>query len=282
MSTRKSKPGQEPIIVKTMALVDTNTSRSILGKHTLATTDVKGQPPMTKRKQKQRIVKRQTIDAGSVLDGFVSYLPGRGLGKIKEICCGVVKCIEWDSEHLERPTLSFLGKTYKLPRDDCIINLNPVQGQPASSYQYGKRKIPAIIPYDINGLRLVAELLVTQANLTRTTGDPYPPFNGVVVNRYRDGSDSVSWHSDNEVTLDPAGAIVSLSIGASRAFQFRQRRATSGGHQLTLHDGDVVIMHRGCQESFQHQLPKTRKPVGERFNLTFRTFKEKKTPTLPV
>ena len=49
------------------------------------------------------------------------------------------------------------------------------------------------------------------------------PFNSVLLNRYRDGRDSMGWHSDDEPELGPAPTIASLSLGATR----RQLRADS-------------------------------------------------------
>lgn len=43
-------------------------------------------------------------------------------------------------------------------------------------------------------------------------------FNSVLVNRYRDGSDGVSWHRDDEPELGPAPLIGSVSLGATRRF----------------------------------------------------------------
>jgi alkylated DNA repair dioxygenase AlkB len=40
--------------------------------------------------------------------------------------------------------------------------------------------------------------------------------------------------------------------------------------ELELHHGDLVIMSGTTQELWRHRVPKTKKPVGERINLTFR------------
>lgn len=92
-------------------------------------------------------------------------------------------------------------------------------------------------------------------------------FNFVLANRYRDGSDAVGWHADDERGIAPV--IASVSLGAERAFRVRPRE---GGRStpLRLAHGDLVLMWGRCQRDFRHALPRTRAPVGVRVNLTLR------------
>ena len=48
-------------------------------------------------------------------------------------------------------------------------------------------------------------------------------FNAVLGNCYRDGQDSVGWHSDDEPELGVNPTIASLSLGAARRFQFKHK-----------------------------------------------------------
>lgn len=98
-------------------------------------------------------------------------------------------------------------------------------------------------------------------------------FNSVLVNLYRDGDDSVGWHSDDEPELGDEPVIASLSLGARRDFSLRQKKPGSGRLKLQLDDADLLVMGGALQHNWQHQLPKTRLPVGERINLTFRLVK---------
>ncbi len=101
-------------------------------------------------------------------------------------------------------------------------------------------------------------------------------FNSVLLNCYRDGRDSMGWHSDDEPELGPAPAIASLSLGATRRFRLRPRRGRPGagpGHPpfaLDLPAGSLLLMRGPTQQHWQHALPKTARPVGPRINLTFR------------
>lgn len=93
--------------------------------------------------------------------------------------------------------------------------------------------------------------------------------NGVLANRYRDGRDGMGWHSDSEKELGPQPVIVSASFGASRRFVLRHR--TTGRREiLVLGHGSVLVMAGDSQRHWQHALPKTARPTGERINLTFR------------
>lgn len=98
-------------------------------------------------------------------------------------------------------------------------------------------------------------------------------FNSVLLNLYRDGRDSMGWHSDDEAALGPEPEIASLSLGAERRFHLKHR--TSGDRlSLDLGHGSCLIMRGRCQACWQHQLPKTKRKIGPRINLTFRSIRE--------
>lgn len=99
-------------------------------------------------------------------------------------------------------------------------------------------------------------------------------FNGALLNYYRDGRDSMSWHSDDEESLGVNPVIASVSFGATRNFRLRHRHDRSiNPVNLSLTTGSLLIMRGQTQHYWQHQLPKTRKPVGGRINITFRRIK---------
>jgi len=94
-------------------------------------------------------------------------------------------------------------------------------------------------------------------------------YNSVLLNLYRNGADSVGWHSDNEAGLGERPIIASLSLGATRRFQFRHRR-TKETITLELEEGQWLVMAGETQRCWLHQVPKTNSAVGRRINLTFR------------
>ncbi|MEO0405037.1 MAG: alpha-ketoglutarate-dependent dioxygenase AlkB, partial [Bacteroidota bacterium] len=92
-------------------------------------------------------------------------------------------------------------------------------------------------------------------------------FNSVLLNYYRDGQDSMGWHRDNEKEMD-SSVIASLSFGAERIFKIRHRDSKKTIN-IPLKNGDVLIM-RDLQEDHEHSIPKTKKVLDPRINLTFR------------
>lgn len=95
-------------------------------------------------------------------------------------------------------------------------------------------------------------------------------FNSVLLNCYRDGRDSMGWHSDDEPELGARPLIASLSLGAPRRFLLRRRDDPAQKFEYLLGHGDLLLMRGHCQRDYQHALPKTARVSGERINLTFR------------
>lgn len=95
-------------------------------------------------------------------------------------------------------------------------------------------------------------------------------FNSVLLNLYRDGSDAMGWHSDDEPELGLAPVIASISLGAPRRFLLRSRALPRQRQSLQLADGSLLLMEAPLQAHWQHALPRTRRPCGPRLNLTWR------------
>jgi len=95
-------------------------------------------------------------------------------------------------------------------------------------------------------------------------------FNSVLLNRYRSGTDSMGWHSDDEPELGPQPVIASLSLGAARRFLLRRRDDHTLKASYLLGHGDLLVMSGSTQTHYQHALPKSARIQAERINLTFR------------
>ncbi len=94
-------------------------------------------------------------------------------------------------------------------------------------------------------------------------------FNSVLINYYRHGRDSMSWHSDDEPELGRNPVIASVSFGAERVFHFRHRFEQQKVKVL-LTNGSLLMMQGETQHFWQHQIPKTQRAIAPRINLTFR------------
>lgn len=93
-------------------------------------------------------------------------------------------------------------------------------------------------------------------------------MNSVLINYYRDGLDKINYHSDDETQIGSQPVIVSLSLGETRKFIFRNKE-TREKIEYSLESGDLLIMKGKTQDFWQHAvLPESNKK--ERINLTFR------------
>ena len=129
-------------------------------------------------------------------------------------------------------------------------------------------------PYSFSGITLrpkqwTKELIEIKSKIETKTD---VSFNSVLLNRYRDGNDSISWHTDAEKELGRNPIIASVNFGATREFQLRHIH-TKEKLSIKLSHGSILIMLGELQHFWQHQLPKTKKLVSERINLTFRVIK---------
>ncbi len=97
-------------------------------------------------------------------------------------------------------------------------------------------------------------------------------FNSVLLNLYRNGVDSMGWHSDDERELGERPVIASVSLGATRRFRLRHKqRADLEPVVIGLEHGSLLVMKGETQRFWKHQLPKSRKVSDARLNLTFRS-----------
>jgi alkylated DNA repair dioxygenase AlkB len=126
------------------------------------------------------------------------------------------------------------------------------------SYKYSGRTRQA--------LDWTPDLLELRERVEALTGKRY---NSCLLNLYHDGDEGMAWHSDDEKTLEPDGAIASLSLGAERKFSFRHQK-TRQVISIQLEAGSLLVMHGATQDHWHHALPKTKKVTQPRINLTFR------------
>ena len=158
--------------------------------------------------------------------------------------------VSWRQDHI-----IFFGKSVALPRETAWF------GDPGFNYTYSGIKM-APTPWNSPLLEIKAK--VEEICERR--------FNSVLLNKYRDGNDKVSWHSDDEPELGLTPWIASVSLGATRMFKLRPKPHRKGNKStsLELAAGSVLVMAGTTQQCWEHELARTAKPVGPRINLTFR------------
>jgi len=129
-------------------------------------------------------------------------------------------------------------------------------------------------PYSFSGITLQPKIWTKELLEIKAKIEPLAnvQFNSVLLNRYRSGNDSISWHTDAEKELGQNPVIASVNFGATRKFQLRHIN-TKEKLEIELTHGSLLIMKGELQHYWQHQVPKTSKVVNERINLTFRVIK---------
>lgn len=149
--------------------------------------------------------------------------------------------------------IKVFGKTYMQPR------LTSLHGNTDHSYGY-------------SNIRMQPQPMLPELDdiLARITKVDSTHFNIVLLNLYRDGNDSNGWHADNEKELGQNPVIASVSLGETRVFKLKHRYDKNLKHQLQLESGSLLIMSGTTQHYWLHQIPKTKKQVGPRINLTYR------------
>lgn len=122
--------------------------------------------------------------------------------------------------------------------------------------------------YGEKGLPFAKELLQIKAEVEKQSDIV---FDSVLLNLYRDGRDSVSWHSDTLPADGKHKSIASVSFGETRPFQVRHKTNKAIGIlEIPLRHGSFLLMGDTMQEHYEHHIPKTAKLVSPRINLTFR------------
>lgn len=181
-------------------------------------------------------------------DGEVYYLNNIFSGELSEdLFQKLMTSISWQQDQLY-----MFGKLITTSRKVAWI------GDPNCSYTYsGVKKSPQPWTTELLFIKDKAEKLAQCE------------FNSCLLNLYHNGNEGMGWHSDDEIELDPLAAIASISLGGERKFAFKHKLDKTGV-SLFLENDSALIMHAPTQEFWNHSLLKTKKPVGQRINLTFR------------
>lgn len=151
--------------------------------------------------------------------------------------------------------IRMFGKEHDLPR------LQQWYGDPAQVYVWSG--------IEMQPLPWTPELAEVRDAVQRATKRK---FNSVLLNYYRDGNDTVSWHADDEPGLGLSPFIASLSLGAERDFLLRRNDDAKKKVTIALPHGSLLVMAGETQGNWQHAIPRRKRIVHPRVNLTFREF----------
>lgn len=187
----------------------------------------------------------KTLEPGGVLDYRAAWLAAVEADALFDALASEVP---W-----ERRSIRMFGRDLMQPRLLCFM------GDPGVVYRYSGADYAAVAWHpSVERLRRRLEDSLSAR------------FNAALLNLYRDGTDSMGWHADDEPELGPRPTIASISLGAERRFLLRRRDDPRRREELRPGHGSLLLMAGDLQSHWQHQLPKTARAVGVRINLTFR------------
>ncbi|MGO3262018.1 MAG: alpha-ketoglutarate-dependent dioxygenase AlkB family protein [Mesonia sp.] len=195
--------------------------------------------------------KKREFQKIKLKDGEVWYMENFiPLDKANKYFKTFVDGINWRQEEIK-----MYGKTYPVPRKTAWY------GYEGFNYKYsGILCNPEPWTKELLGIKKVIESFVDNVD-----------FNSVLLNLYRDGSDKVGWHADDEKGLGMNPLIASVSLGATRRFDLKHKTDPEEKLKLELVPGSLVIMKGALQHNWLHQIPIQKKISDARINLTFRT-----------
>ena len=153
----------------------------------------------------------------------------------------------------QRYKLKIFGKTYDQPRL-------------TSFHSIGNKKYN----YSQIGIKNNSMTIELKTLLSKIHNKTNYRFNSVLLNLYRDGMDSNGWHSDNESELGDDPKIASVTLGQERFFHIKHKKIKDLRFKILLKHGSLLIMGEKSQTDWVHQIPKTRKKINARINLTYR------------
>jgi len=182
-------------------------------------------------------------------DAEVYYLPNfYSVKKSVSYYHQLLNDIAWQQD-----IIKIFGKEIPIPR------LQAFYGDEGLSYKYSNINLKA---KKWNNL-----LLEIKTDITNKTAIA---LNSVLLNLYRTGNDSNGWHADDEASLGENPAIVSVSFGSKRYFNFKHKKNKNLKAKIELQNGSLLIMKGQTQHFWLHQIAKTKKTLGPRINLTYR------------
>jgi len=146
------------------------------------------------------------------------------------------------------------GRTMEEPRLTCYYG--------DVDYKYSSKVNPAQDIHLSSSLKEIVKELEERIGIK---------FNAVLGNYYRNGQDSMGWHSDDESVHIPGSLIASISFGESRNMKFRNKSTKKLIYKVELNSGSLLIMKGDAQKKTEHSIPKQSNKKG-RINLTFRQF----------
>lgn len=95
-------------------------------------------------------------------------------------------------------------------------------------------------------------------------------FNGILINKYNNGNEYLSSHSDSEKGLDKNSIVAGISYGATRNFRIRDKYTKSIVKNYYHKSCTLIVMDGNFQNTYKHEIPIEKDVKKPRISLTFR------------
>jgi alkylated DNA repair dioxygenase AlkB len=165
----------------------------------------------------------------------------------------IKKCIEEvKDELLVKPPIQLYGKTVYQQRSIGFFSNESI------GYYYSGQ-LAKSKPLQPN-IKHLMDIINTRFNTQ---------YNGILVNKYDDGNNYISDHSDDETNLDKEG-VIAISYGAVRKFRIRDKLTKKIIMDIPTTSNSIIHMGGDFQKEFTHGIPVEKKVTGERYSFTFR------------
>jgi len=165
----------------------------------------------------------------------------------------IKKCIEEvKNELLVKPPIQLYGKTVYQQRSIGFFSNESI------GYYYSGQlaKSKSLQPNILELMQIINTRFGTK-------------YNGILVNKYDDGNNYISDHSDDEANIDKGG-VIAISYGAVRKFRIRDKITKKIIMDIPTISNSIIHMGGNFQKEYTHGIPVEKKVQGERYSLTFR------------
>lgn len=175
---------------------------------------------------------------------------------------GHLKNIKLENE----PVIYIMGKECHQRRDVGFFS------DKSEGYRYSNQLMKSM-PLNTNELddSNDVELIIMNCVLRQINETLGSNYNGILVNRYKNGEKYIGAHSDDESGLDKKKkAVASICYGAVRNFRIRDKETKKIVLNYDHTPCTLLVMEGDFQREFIHEIPKQKKIMEERISLTFR------------
>ena len=171
-----------------------------------------------------------------------------------EECEDIFKYLDTLEVEYRKPYMRF-GKTVHVPRGQASFTFSP---DIHYDYKVSGGSPPNIVMSD--------ELKDITKRVNEVLGTN---FNTILLNKYKDGNDCIGFHQDRENGWAPYSGFATLSFGAERDFQIRNKESNETSNILHK-NGYVLHLPYPMNQDNLHGVPKRSKVKDCRISLTFR------------